>query len=65
MYIFWENISKFPRFFISVLVGFLLTIFKPIFESFKKTKTQLVFGITISVMTTLLLCILREMLGLN
>nr|UAD85671.1 hypothetical protein [Gracilaria edulis] len=33
---FWDNINKFPKFLLSVIIGFFLTTFQEIFESLKK-----------------------------
>nr|YP_010471044.1 hypothetical protein Ycf33 [Synarthrophyton patena]UVF62873.1 hypothetical protein Ycf33 [Synarthrophyton patena] len=65
MYIFWDNILKFPRFLISVLIGFFLTTFKPFFELLRDKKNRIILIITISFSCTLFLKILKLMLGLN
>lgn len=65
MYIFWDNIAKFPRFFISVLMGFFLTTFKPFFELLRHEKSRLILIITLSLFTTILLQVLKLMLALN
>nr|YP_010728735.1 hypothetical protein P6G74_pgp169 [Phymatolithon calcareum]WEA76922.1 hypothetical protein [Phymatolithon calcareum] len=65
MYIFWDNISKFPRFFISVLMGFFLTTFNPFFELLRDEKSRLILIIALSFFTTILLQILKLMLALN
>lgn len=65
MYIFWDNISKFPRFFFSVLMGFFLTTFNPFFELLRDEKSRLILIITLSFFTTILLQVLKLMLALN
>ena len=65
MYIFWENISKFPRFLISVLIGFFLTIVSPFFELFKNSTNKNKAIIIVVIITISLLRVLKLMLGLN
>nr|YP_007878191.1 conserved hypothetical plastid protein [Calliarthron tuberculosum]AGA63802.1 conserved hypothetical plastid protein [Calliarthron tuberculosum] len=65
MYIFWNNISKFPRFFISVLMGFFLTIFNPFFELLRNPKQGFLFIIIISMTSITIWQILKLMLALN
>nr|YP_010851693.1 hypothetical protein Ycf33 [Echinothamnion hystrix]WGH14650.1 hypothetical protein Ycf33 [Echinothamnion hystrix] len=50
---FWVNLYKFPRFLISVLIGFFLTTFQPIFKLLKNRKDKLLV-ITIIVITIVL-----------
>nr|WGH12870.1 hypothetical protein Ycf33 [Echinothamnion sp.] len=40
---FWVNLYKFPRFLISVLMGFFLTTFQPVFKLLKNKKDKLLF----------------------
>jgi len=47
----WENILKFPKFFISVILGFFLTTFQPIFRLLKNKKLKI---ITISIITLII-----------
>ena len=62
---FWENVLRFPRFFISSVVGLLLTILGPFLNLLNRPKTTIVF-IVILVMSIVLLTItLRSMLGIN
>lgn len=65
MLTFWENLYKFPRFFTSVLIGFFLTTFRPIFQQLKskKSKVQLICIIMISIRVTY--TIIRKMNGLE
>nr|WMP11915.1 Ycf33 [Laurencia australis]WMP12127.1 Ycf33 [Laurencia australis] len=62
---FWENLDKFPRFLISVLIGFFLTTFKAFFKQLKSTKSKisLILIITIIIITTH--TIIRKMTGME
>ena len=62
---FWINLYKFPRFLISVLIGFFLTTLKPIFKLLeKKESITIIIIISISIVA---ICykILRKMTGLD
>lgn len=65
MYIFWDNILKFPKFFVSVLIGFFLTILNPFFELFKDPMQQIKMIAIILLALTILLQTLRLMLVLS
>ena len=62
---FWENLYKFPRFLITVFIGFFLTTFRPIFKQFKSQKSK----ISIIILTTLIIgivyTIIRKMSGIE
>lgn len=62
---FWKNISKFPRFLISVIAGFFLTTFYPIFELLKDKKKRIIIIILSLLFIEIILSILKLMLGLN
>lgn len=61
---FWNNISRYPRFFISSLVGLILVILAPLKNLFKikKLRSVLIFGFLIFII--FLYIILRNMVGL-
>ena len=61
---FWNNISRYPRFFISSLIGLILVIVAPFRNLFKIPRLR-IFGI-IGVISTLglLYVILQKMVGL-
>lgn len=65
MLTFWENLYKFPRFFTSVLIGFFLTTFRPIFQQLKgkKKKIKLIFTIMIIIRVTYI--VIKKMSGLE
>nr|YP_009314806.1 Hypothetical protein ycf33 [Neoizziella asiatica]SCW23261.1 Hypothetical protein ycf33 [Neoizziella asiatica] len=63
MNIFWENIWKFPKFIISVFIGFFLTAAYPFFQLSKNRKIfYFIFSIIILI-AGLLVIVLKEMLG--
>nr|YP_009541687.1 hypothetical protein [Synarthrophyton chejuense]AYR05696.1 hypothetical protein [Synarthrophyton chejuense] len=65
MNIFWDNILKFPRFFISVLMGFFLTTFNPFFELLRHKKNRFIYILSISFFIIAFSRILKLMLALN
>lgn len=62
---FWINLYKFPRFLISVLIGFFLTTFKPVFKLLEKKENIILT--TIITIITVAICykILRKMTGID
>jgi len=64
---FWENIIRYPRFFISSLAGLILIIIRPILNLFKvKSSKPIVIFLKLSLMLTFsILCfVLIKMIGL-
>ena len=61
---FWNNISRYPRFFISSSIGLILIILTPFRNIFKIKKLRffLIFGFLLFI--TLLYVILQKMVGL-
>ena len=61
---FWKNISRYPRFFLSSVIGLILIIITPIRNLFKlpKLRVFVIFLITLVISATIL--ILRGMTGL-
>lgn len=60
---FWNNISKFPKFIISVFIGFFLTTVYPIFKLLKNKKTNCGIIIFLFLISSMLYLILKLMLG--
>jgi len=58
---FLDNLYKFPRFLLTILVGFFLTTLKPIFKLLKNKKNWLIFTITTTIITYILYLILKLM----
>ena len=62
---FWNNISRYPRFFISSLIGLILVILTPLRNLLKLKKFQILLPIIFSLFFFLLYNILKEMTALN
>ena len=61
---FWNNISRYPRFFISSLVGLILVILAPFKNLFKIKKFRIFMPIFIILFVSILYFILVNMTGL-
>jgi hypothetical protein len=61
---FWNNISRYPRFFVSSLAGLILVILAPFRNLFKIPKLRIILIISFLVFATLLYLIIRNMVGL-
>ena len=61
---FWNNISRYPRFFISSLAGLILIILAPFKNLFKIKKFRILIIIGFLVFFTILYSIIRNMTGL-
>lgn len=62
---FWENISKFPRFLISVIIGFFLTTLYLISELLNNKKKRILLTITCFLLIVSIYKILKLMLAIN
>lgn len=62
---FWENVLRFPRFFVSSIVGLLLTILGPFLNLLNKPKTTVIFVIVSVFGVTFLTITLKLMLGID
>jgi hypothetical protein len=61
---FWNNISRYPRFFISSLVGLILIIIAPVRNLFKIPRFRLLGIVSIFGIFGILYVILQKMVGL-
>ena len=61
---FWNNISRYPRFFISSLIGLILVILTPFKNLFKVPKFRILILIFLSLFMILLYNIIKNMTGL-
>jgi hypothetical protein len=61
---FWNNISRYPRFFISSLAGLILIILAPFKNLFKIPKFRIILIISFVLLAILLYNILANMTGL-
>jgi hypothetical protein len=62
---FWENVARFPRFFISSMIGLILTLIGPFLNLLEKPKTASVFVGLLTVLISVLVLTLQAMLGLG
>jgi len=61
---FWNNISRYPRFFVSSLIGLILVILAPFKNLFKIPKLRILLIISFLVFILILYFIIRNMVGL-
>ena len=61
---FWDNISRYPRFFISSLAGLILVILAPFRNLFKIKKFRIFLPVLFLLFIGILYIILRNMTGL-
>lgn len=61
---FWTNIFRYPRFFISSLIGLVLVILTPFKNLFKISKLRGILILFLLLFFTCLYLILRNMVGL-
>ena len=60
---FWNNISRYPRFFISSMVGLILIILTPLKNLFKIPKLRFIVVIFFTGFITFLYFVIQNMLG--
>ena len=61
---FWNNVSRYPRFFISSMVGLVLVILAPLRNLLKIKKFQFILPISLFIFIFLLYKVLAAMTGL-
>jgi Protein of unknown function (DUF751) len=61
---FWSNISRYPRFFISSLIGLILVILTPFKNLFKVPKFRITLIMLVLTIIILLYFIIINMIGL-
>nr|YP_010952047.1 Ycf33 [Laurencia obtusa]WMP12341.1 Ycf33 [Laurencia verruciformis]WMP12986.1 Ycf33 [Laurencia obtusa] len=62
---FWENLDKFPRFLISVFVGFFLTTFKTFFKQLRDTKSKISLMVILTIIIITTYTIIKKMTGIE
>jgi hypothetical protein len=62
---FWENVLRFPRFFISSIIGLVLIIFGPSLNLLRKPQTAIVFFTIFGGLILFLGSTLKAMLNLE
>ena len=65
MLTFWENVLRFPRFFISSVIGLVLIIFGPSLNLLRKPQTTVIFFAVLGSTILLLQTTLKAMLDLE
>nr|QWK41914.1 hypothetical protein [Protohalopteris sp.] len=63
--LFWENLLRYPRFFISSMIGLILILLNPIImylKNFKNTKLVIIILVTFSI---ILFWVLKTMLTIE
>jgi Protein of unknown function (DUF751) len=61
---FWNNIARYPRFFISSLAGLILVILAPLRNLFKIKKFRFIVPVICLLIFAILYAILKSMTGL-
>jgi hypothetical protein len=61
---FWNNISRYPRFFISSMVGLILVILAPLKNLLKVPKLRIILILSFILFILLLYFIVRSMTGI-
>jgi hypothetical protein len=61
---FWNNISRYPRFFISSMVGLILVILTPLKNLLKVPKLRIILILSVVILITLLYLTIVNMAGL-
>ncbi|CAN0361187.1 unnamed protein product [Pylaiella littoralis] len=61
--IFWDNLLRYPRFFISSMIGLILVLINPIILQLKKFNEKKIIVIFFIIVSIALFCILKEMLS--
>lgn len=65
MQIFWENFTRYPRFFISSVTGLLIIILNPISQLFRRGQQTTLLAIVIIILGVIsIVRILQEMLNI-
>lgn len=61
---FWNNISRYPRFFISSFIGLILVILTPLRNFFKKKKIRFILPVFLILLFIAFYKILASMTGI-
>ena len=63
--VFWDNVSRYPRYFITIILGVLLNTFAPLAPLFKRPVTAIALVSVFIGLITFVTLTLRAMLGLS
>jgi len=61
---FWENIARYPRFFISSMIGLLLILISPFQKLLRTTTGKIIFGFSFLGIISFLTLTLKSMLDI-
>ena len=61
---FWENIARYPRFFISAMLGLLLILISPFQKLLRTTTGKIIFGVSIIGIGSFISLTLKSMLDI-
>ena len=61
---FWENIARYPRFFISAMLGLLLILISPFQKLLRTTVGKIIFGVSIIGIGCFISIMLKNMLDI-
>lgn len=61
---FWENILRYPRFFISSLAGLILVLLSPLKNFLRTTKSRIVLGLFVIGFFSAIFIVVKTMVGL-
>lgn len=62
---FWENVIRFPRFFISATIGLIFTIIGPFLNLLRRPQTTMLFVVVIVSIILFISLTLKAMLNLD
>ncbi len=60
--VFWDNLLRYPRFFISSMIGLILVVINPIINQLKKFNDKKIIYLFLFISLITLFWILKEML---
>jgi Protein of unknown function (DUF751) len=62
---FWDNLLRYPRFFLSSMIGLILVLITPIIKLYKEIPNKKLFFFLFLISVTALVWVLNEMMDLN
>lgn len=63
--IFWDNLLRYPKFFISSMIGLILVLLNPIINQMKKFNNNKIVFLILVIFLIVLFYILKEMLTID
>ena len=62
---FWDNLLRYPRFFLSSMIGLILVLITPIIKLYKEIPNKKLFFFLFLISVSALVWVLNEMMDLN